>query len=220
VARLDRDVAAGAKSEKVLDRMRRGEIDILVGTQMVTKGHDLPSVTLVGVLNADAALSMPDFYAAERSFHLLVQVSGRAGRGKSPGTVFIQTRQPEHPAIRLAAAHDVPGFVEYALAERKELRYPPFSHVALVRIDGIDESVAHAEADRLARVARHAAAPGTEILGPAPAPIARLRGRWRFRFMVRSAERAPLRTTLLAVARTGVDRRVRTAIDVDPVNLL
>jgi primosomal protein N' (replication factor Y) len=103
IARLDRDVAAGAKSEKVLARMRRGEIDILVGTQMVTKGHDLPSVTLVGVLNADAALSLPDFRAAERCFQLLVQVAGRAGRGDKPGEVLIQTRQPEHPAVALAA---------------------------------------------------------------------------------------------------------------------
>src|SRR5690606_4081972 len=107
IARLDRDVAGGAKSEKIVDRVRRGEVDILLGTQMVTKGHDLPGVTLVGVLNADSALSLPDFRAAERTFHLLVQVAGRAGRAETKGRVLIQTRSPEHPAVKTAQTHDV-----------------------------------------------------------------------------------------------------------------
>ena len=157
IARLDRDVAAGLKSEGVLDRMRRREIDILVGTQMVTKGHDLPSVTLVGVLNADAALSIPDFQASERTFQLLVQVAGRAGRGDVPGHVIVQTRNPAHPAIAMAVSHDVAGFVEKELADRRELGYPPFSRIALVRIDATDERVARAEADRLAALGRRAA---------------------------------------------------------------
>jgi primosomal protein N' (replication factor Y) len=220
VGRLDRDVAGGAKSEGVLDKMRAGDLDILVGTQMVTKGHDLPNVTLVGVLNADAALSMPDFRASERSFHLLVQVAGRAGRGETRGRVLIQTRQPEHAAIAYAVRHDVPGFVEREMTERAELRYPPFSRLALVRLDAIDEGRARDEAEKLARIARAAAPTGVEILGPAPAPLARLRNRFRFRFMVRAEDRGPLRTTLLAVARAPVDRHVRVAIDVDPVNML
>src|SRR6266540_2302164 len=139
VARLDRDVASGAKAETVLERVRSGEVDILVGTQMVTKGHDLPRVTLVGVINADAALSMPDFRAAERAFQMLVQVAGRAGRSDRPGTVIIQTRAPEHPALRFAARHDVGGFIERELEARRELLYPPFARLALVRIDGPDE---------------------------------------------------------------------------------
>ncbi|HEV8248262.1 MAG TPA: primosomal protein N' [Polyangiaceae bacterium] len=220
IARLDRDVAAGAKSAKILERMRRGEIDILVGTQMVTKGHDLPNVTLVGVLNADAALSMPDFRAAERSFHLLVQVAGRAGRGAIAGRVLIQTRQPEHPAIRFAELHDVHGFVEAELIARRELGYPPFTRLALVRFDAIDENRARTEADKFMRIAARAAPPEVQILGPAPAPVARVRNRFRYRFMLRSRERAALRTALLAVARSAVDRRVRMAIDVDPVNML
>jgi primosomal protein N' (replication factor Y) len=220
VARLDRDVAAGLKSEAVLDRMRRREIDILVGTQMVTKGHDLPMVTLVGVLNADAALSMPDFQAAERTFQLLVQVSGRAGRGDAPGTVIIQTRNPEHPAIQMAIAHDVPGFAARELIDRKELDYPPYSRMALIRIDAMDDQVARAAADRLATVARRAAPPGVEIVGPAPAPLARLRNRYRYRFVVRSASRGPLRHVLLAVRAAEADRRARVVIDVDPVNML
>jgi primosomal protein N' (replication factor Y) (superfamily II helicase) len=220
IGRLDRDVAAGLKSEKVLDRMRRGEIDVLVGTQMVTKGHDLPNVTLVGVLNADAALSMPDFRASERTFQLLVQVAGRAGRGNRKGRVLIQTHQPNHPAIQLAATHDTRGFAEAELAARRELRYPPYSRVALVRFDAIEEAQARDAAERVAKVARQWAEDAVEILGPAPAPLARLRNRFRYRFLARSADRTRLRLVLLGVARTAVDRRVRMAIDVDPVSML
>ena len=219
IARLDRDVAAGIKSEKVLTRMRDGEIDILVGTQMVTKGHDLPNVTLVGVLNADAALSMPDFRAAERSFHLLVQVAGRAGRGDVKGKVLIQTRTPDHPAVAFAASHDVTGFVEQEMILRQELNYPPFSRLALVRVDAVHEQHAQAAAERLARLARKEGQ-GADVLGPAPAPLLRLRNRYRYRFLVRSNDRAALRAALLAVARAPSDRQVRVAIDVDPVNML
>jgi primosomal protein N' (replication factor Y) len=219
IARLDRDVAAGIKSEKVLSRMRDGEVDILVGTQMVTKGHDLPNVTLVGVLNADAALSMPDFRAAERSFHLLVQVAGRAGRAERRGRVLIQTRSPEHPAIAFAATHDVAGFVDHEMELRRELAYPPFSRLALVRVDAVEEARASGAAEHLARLARKEGQ-GADILGPAPAPLLRLRNRYRYRFLVRSADRAVLRAALLAVARAPSDRHVRVAIDVDPVNML
>jgi primosomal protein N' (replication factor Y) len=219
IGRLDRDVAAGIKSEKVLTRMREGELDILVGTQMVTKGHDLPNVTLVGVLNADAALSIPDFRAAERSFHLLVQVAGRAGRGDVKGRVLIQTRSPDHPAISFAAAHDVKGFVEQEMALRQELNYPPFSRLALVRIDAVEEARARGAAEHLARLAREGGQ-GAEILGPAAAPLVRLRNRFRYRFLVRSGDRTVLRAALLAVARAPADRQVRVAIDVDPVNML
>src|SRR6266478_5999311 len=116
-----------------------GEVDILVGTQMVTKGHDLPRVTLVGVINADASLSMPDFRAAERGFQLLVQVAGRAGRSDRPGTVLIQTRDPENPAIVFAARHDVRGFVEREMVDREEGPYPPFARLAMIRLDGPEE---------------------------------------------------------------------------------
>jgi primosomal protein N' (replication factor Y) len=220
VARLDRDVAAGLKSEAVLTRMRNREVDILVGTQMVTKGHDLPGVTLVGVLNADAALSMPDFQAAERTFQLLVQVAGRAGRGDAPGLVMVQTRNPTHPAVAMAVTHDVARFVDAELADRKELAYPPFSRIALVRVDAVEERVAKAEAERLAAIGRRAAPRGTDIVGPAPAPIERLRGRYRYRFMVRAPERAGLRKALGAIASAGADRHARVVIDVDPVSML
>jgi primosomal protein N' (replication factor Y) len=225
VARLDRDVAGGARAEAIIERMREGGIDILVGTQMVTKGHDLPRVTLVGVVNADAALSLPDFRAAERGFQLLVQVAGRAGRRQRPGRVLIQTRTPEHPAIQFAARHDVRGFWERELADRREVGYPPFSRLALLRVDALDEETARGVAKRLAALARtskEALARRVEVLGPSAAPIARLRGRYRFRVMLRAAERGPLRAVLGDVheGMERVDRRVRVVIDVDPVAML
>jgi primosomal protein N' (replication factor Y) len=226
VARLDRDVATGRSVDKVLAKMRAREVDILVGTQMVTKGHDLPFVTLVGVINADAALSLPDFRAAERAFHLLVQVAGRAGRGDTPGRVLVQTYAPEHPAITHAMKHDVNSFLEHELRDRRELGYPPFSRIALVRIDDPEENVARSACSMLADVARRAASIETEgrvhVLGPAAAPLFRLRQRFRFRIMLRSTDRGALRRTLLAVerARSSVARGTRTAIDVDPMQLL
>jgi primosomal protein N' (replication factor Y) len=220
VARLDRDVASGSKSEAILERVRSGAVDILVGTQMVTKGHDLPRVTLVGVLDADAALSMPDFRAAERTFQLLVQVAGRSGRGDVPGKVMIQTRDPEHPAIRYAVRHDVAGFLERELADRAELGYPPCARLALVRVDAVDESRARAEAERLARLVRTAASAGTRVLGPAPAPLSRLRNRYRFHFAVRARERAAVRTALAPVVLAAVDRRIHVVVDMDPISML
>lgn len=220
VARLDRDVAAGAKSEAILDRMRKREIDLLVGTQMVTKGHDLPDVTLVGVLDADAALCMPDYRASERAFQLLVQVAGRAGRGDKPGRVVVQTRQPDSPIIRCALRHDVRAFLELETAQREELEYPPFSRLALVRFEGLDEALVSAEANRVARLTKRALAAEVRLSGPAPAPIARIRNRWRYRFLLKSADRQRLREALQRVHTTELDRRVRMIIDVDPMNML
>jgi primosomal protein N' (replication factor Y) len=211
--------------EAILARMRAREIDILVGTQMVTKGHDLPNVTLVGVVNADAALSIPDFRAGERAFQLLVQVAGRAGRGDTPGRVLVQTWDPEHPAIALGARHDVDGFLARELADRRELGYPPLTRAALIRVDAIDEGEARRACESLARVAlasEPVRAGVVLVQGPAPAPIARVRNRFRFRVMLRSAERGPLRAVLAAVddARASLPKDVRASIDVDPVQLL
>jgi primosomal protein N' (replication factor Y) len=237
VARLDRDVtgsagpggdggaAAGAKAvERVLARVRAREVDILVGTQMVTKGHDLPHVTLVGVINADAALSIPDFRAAERGFQLLVQVAGRAGRGgvEQEARVLLQTYDPEQPAIVFAAKHDVDGFLDRELLNREELGYPPYARIALVRVEAVDEADALAGATRLAEAARRVPAHGVEVLGPAPAPLARLRNRFRFRVMLRGPGRKSLREALAAVeaARAELPSRVRVAFDIDPIQLL
>lgn len=225
VARLDRDVADGLKAEEIMARMRAREIDILVGTQMVTKGHDIATVTLVGVLNADAALSLPDFRASERGFQLLVQVAGRAGRRDRPGRVVIQTRSPEHPAIRFAMQHDVTGFLDHELKDRAEVGYPPFRRLTLFRIDALDEEVARRAAGKIAAHARtspEGASRAVEVLGPAVAPIARLRGRFRFRVLLRSADRRALRqATIAAMAVLGeIDNRVRVIVDVDPVGML
>ena len=225
VARLDRDVATGKRIEAILARMRAREVDILVGTQMVTKGHDLPNVTLVGVINADAALSIPDFRATERAFQLLVQVAGRAGRGSTPGRVIVQTWDPDNPAIAIAARHDVNAFHERELADRRELGYPPFARAALVRVDSGDQDEARSACETLAHRARECApvrSGDVLVQGPAPAPIARIRGRWRFRLMLRASQRPPLRETLSVIdeARRTLPRSVHVAIDVDPVQLL
>ncbi|MGF1468028.1 MAG: primosomal protein N' [Sandaracinaceae bacterium] len=223
VGRLDRDVAAGGRSvERVLSRFRRRELDILVGTQMVTKGHDLPGVTLVGVVLADQSLSFPDFRASERTYQLLSQVAGRAGRGDRPGRVLFQTFQPHHPAVRFARRHDYDGFYAAEVETRRELGYVPFGRLVAVRVDAGDEREAAGAARSLAEVARAAPQPGVEVLGPAPAPLARLRGRYRFRLLLRGPERRPLR----AVARRIVARieeglgPVRAHVDVDPIQML
>jgi primosomal protein N' (replication factor Y) len=225
VARLDRDVATGKKIEAVLARVRAREVDILVGTQMVTKGHDLPNVTLVGVINADAALSIPDFRASERAFQLLVQVAGRAGRGDAKGRVIVQTWDPTHPAVMLAARHDVDAFLDRELSDRHELGYPPLTRAALVRVDAIDEDIARTACNHLAEVARScdAVKEGAVVVqGPAPAPIARVRNRFRFRVMLRAPRRPPLRAVLAVIdaARESLGRNVRSSIDIDPVQLL
>ncbi len=228
IARLDRDVASGKQVEKILARVRAREVDILVGTQMVTKGHDLPHVTLVGVINADAAISIPDFRAAERAFQLLVQVAGRAGRGDSPGRVLVQTFDPDHHAIQLAVRHDVMSFFDRELRDRRELGYPPFSRMVLARVDSMDEGEARDAAAMLAKAARSAVrssgleAGHVDVLGPAAAPIAKVRNRYRFRVMLRSSSRERLRQGALAIhaAAENLSRTVRVAIDVDPVGAL
>ncbi len=228
IARLDRDVATGKRIDAVLERVRKREVDVLVGTQMVTKGHDLPNVTLVGVVNADAALSIPDFRASERAFQLLVQVAGRAGRGDVPGRVLVQTWDPDHPAVALAARHDVHAFLQREINDRRELGYPPFTHAALLRLDGPDEDVARAACAALAQAARGAEgvrAGAVLVQGPAPAPIARIRNRWRFRVMLRAAQRPDLRSVLMVLDQAissgkTLARGVRAVIDVDPVQLL
>jgi len=168
---------------------------------------------------------MPDFRASERGFQLLVQVAGRAGRRDKPGRVLIQTRAPEHPAIRFAARHDVPGFLEHELRDRGEVGYPPFTRLGLLRIDAADEGAAREAAALLASRARASSevrAGRVDVLGPAAAPIARLRGRYRFRVLLRAKERGPLRVAIAAAAaaRASLDHRVRVIIDIDPMSML
>ena len=225
VGRLDRDTASGSRVVEVLDEFRAGRLNILVGTQMVTKGHDLPGVTLVGVILADQPLGFPDFRASERCFQLLAQVAGRAGRGEREGRVICQTYQPEHASIQSAALHDYESFVKAEYPAREELGYPPFSRLIAIRVDAGDEGVARATARGLAQIARdHEACKDgrVEVLGPAAAPIARLRGRYRFRLLLRGADRKALRRVGHCVG-TRIQEGVapaRASVDVDPVAML
>ncbi len=221
IVRLDRDtVRRRADVDRQLGRFRRGEAQILVGTQMVTKGHDFPDVTLVGVIAADVSLNFPDFRAAERTFQLLTQVAGRAGRGDKPGQVLVQTYETEHFAIRAAMAHDYEAFIAVELENRRELSYPPFAHLALLRFEGANEQATLDEADRVVRALRGVEiGPEVSVLGPAPAPLARLRGLWRFHILLKAERRSSLRQVLAAAPRGGRGD-VRRILDVDPVSML
>jgi primosomal protein N' (replication factor Y) len=225
IARLDRDTAAADGVSALLDRLRRGEIDILVGTQMVTKGHDLPGVTLVGAVLAEQSLAFPDFRAAERTFQLLTQVAGRAGRGDRPGRVIFQSFQPDHYALKFARTHDYLGFCRAEMRARKELGYPPFSRLVAVRVDAGSASETQRRAHELAKLAQGhpAVQSGTvALLGPAPAPIERLRGRYRYRFLLRSQDRGALREVAKLLVRR-IDEGLapaRASLDVDPVSML
>src|SRR5690606_39081588 len=189
IARLDRDIARGPESERILARMRQGEGDILIGTQMVTKGPELPAVTLAGVLNADTALTMPDYQASERTFQLLVQVAGRAGRRERRGRVLIQTRNPEHAAVRHAIEHAHAAFVSEELNERRDARYPPFVRLIMVRVDSLDERLARTTAEMLLRLVTSHPLAGVEVMPVSAAPLKRLRNRYRFRFLLRGTKR-------------------------------
>lgn len=221
IARLDRDTARKRSDiDRQLARFRRGEAKILVGTQMVTKGHDFPNVTLVGIIAADVSLNFPDFRAAERTFQLITQVAGRAGRGDRPGQVLVQTYETEHYAIRAALRHDYEEFAAAELEERRDLIYPPFGHLVLVRFEGGTEATTLTEAERVAGALRSAAGEGpVRILGPAPSALAKLRGLWRFHVLLKSPQRADLRAVLGALPR-GCPGDVRRIVDVDPISML
>ena len=227
VARLDRDTASGNKIQAILERMANRSIDILVGTQMVTKGHDFPGVTLVGVLCADTGLSLPDFRATERTFQLLTQVAGRAGRGEQAGRVMIQTYRPTSVAITAAAAQDYAAFYSAERAVRAELGYPPFGHLAAIRIDGAHPGSVQRTAQAIAVRAKASCAragSGVQVLGPCEAPLARLRGRTRWHLWLQATNRTTLRALVRMVATTeetaGAQGGVRVAVDVDPVSAL
>ncbi|MCP3983509.1 MAG: primosomal protein N' [bacterium] len=223
-ARLDRDTAArrGA-TEEILQGLREGAIDILVGTQMVAKGHDFPGVRLVGIVNGDLGLHFPDFRAAERTFQLLTQVAGRAGRGGLPGRVILQTSSPEHYAIAPVVRHDYEGFYREELSHRASLGYPPLGTLAQVRVSAEDEGRAAGFAERLAAHARSAAAEQPcEVLGPAPSPISRLRGRYRFQVLLKHASPQVVRTAAeqVAAALERVPTGIRASVDLHPVDML
>jgi primosomal protein N' (replication factor Y) len=222
--RLDRDTSGGGQRlERILASMRERTLDILVGTQMVTKGHDFPGVTLVGVLLADIGLGLPDFRAAERTFQLLAQVAGRAGRSR-PGRVLVQTFSPTHPSIVCAAGHDYRGFCQAELAARRDLGYPPFGRLVALRVESTDEARAQAAAEQVAELARQivvavGSAP-VDVLGPVEAPLARLRGKSRYQVWLRSPQRTLLREVAQKLTNHHAPAGVAVAIDVDPSSTL
>ena len=226
VARLDRDIGSTKKLRKLLDRFRHGQIDILVGTQMVAKGHDIHNVTLVGVVLADLGLNFPDFRASERTFQLLAQVAGRAGRGAQAGRVIIQTLSPEHPALIASQHHDYGAFVKGELELRRQLAYPPFGHLILLRSEAQDPEQAEEAADMIGRAAYAMMPPNVIMLGPAKSPLGRLRGRSRYQIIFKSSERSALRQLVERVlGATEKDRLKRTpgarlVVDIDPQDLL
>jgi primosomal protein N' (replication factor Y) len=192
---------------------------------MIAKGLDFPNVTVVGVVDADVALNLPDFRAGERTFQLLTQVAGRAGRGPKGGRVIVQTRQPAHPAVAFASRHDVAGFARAALAERRTPPYPPHAHLANLVVSGTREASVAQAALRLAEWFRalFAARPASrvDLLGPAPCPIERVRGRWRWHLVLRAADAARLtRLVTYVTSRAPVGGGVRLLLDRDPMSLL
>lgn len=217
VVRADRDALSrkGAHT-RLVQALRSGEVRVVVGTQVVAKGLDLPEVGLVGVVAADVALSLPDFRAGERTLQQLVQVAGRAGRGDRPGEVVIQTYQPQHPAIQAAASHDVMALYEMEWEERRRLGFPPFASLVHVVVRSRQESKAAQAARDLAQLVR-----GAEVLGPSPAPLSPLRGWFRWRLLVRGPEGKAVRTAVReALEAWRRPQEVRVAVDVDPVELL
>ncbi len=225
ILRMDSDTTSGKGShERLLSRMNDGSADVLVGTQMIAKGHDFPEVTLVGVVNAEASLGMPDFRAAERTFQLLSQVIGRAGRGKNPGRVVVQAFDTEHYAILSAAGHDAAGFFRQELEFRREAGYPPFAFLAAFAISGLSEQAVTEQADMAARLLMRLKAElrvRVEILGPAPSPLYRLRNRFRRQILLKGSNRSDLHR-LLSFWRqqTTVVAAVRISVDIDPVDMM
>jgi primosomal protein N' (replication factor Y) (superfamily II helicase) len=224
IGRMDRDTVRGRSDmERLLARLHGGEINLLVGTQMIAKGHDIHGVTLVGVVGADFQLGLPDFRAAERVFQLLTQVSGRAGRGDLPGKVLVQTYHPDHYAIQFAAKHDYPGFVAKEMNYRRWMHYPPYAVLANVVIQSEKLEEATAWAGTLGRWFQQARLDNVRVLGPAAAPIVRLKRIYRFHFVLKAEKRQALGATLramLAYAEAqGIARR-NLLVDVDAVHLM
>jgi primosomal protein N' (replication factor Y) len=223
IARLDRDTVSTKRGfETILHGFRAHEYDILVGTQMIAKGHDIPNVTLVGVVSADVGLGMPDFRAGERAFQLLTQVAGRAGRGALPGTVVVQTINPDHYAIRFAAAQDYVQFYEKELSFRRMMRYPPFSAMANIMVRHAGQQDALNMANQIGEFFGPSPA-DVRVMGPAEAPIPRLKAEFRYQLLIKAAGRKRLNELLHNLRRYAEQQRWPAAslvIDVDPLSLL
>jgi primosomal protein N' (replication factor Y) len=224
IGRMDRDTVRGRNDmERLLMRLHSGEINLLVGTQMIAKGHDIHGVTLVGVVGCDFALGLPDFRAAERVFQLLTQVSGRAGRGELPGRVLVQTYHTDHYAVQFAAEHNFAGFVEKELRFRRAMHYPPYAALANVLLHSQRLEEAAGWASALGRWCHETTLRNVRVLGPATAPIAKIKRTYRFHLVMKGETRTALQRALralLAHAEQTEIPRGNLIIDVDPVNLM
>ena len=225
IGRMDRDTtrkrgAAGA----ILDAMDNQEIDILIGTQMVSKGHDFPGITLVGVISGDTSLNIPDFRGAERTFQLIAQAAGRAGRGEKESEVLVQTLNPEHFCFLSAIDHDYDAFFASEIEEREGVVYPPFARLCSIRLDSMsDESLTKSvmrmkgKADRIIKEKRYA---GLRVLGPAPALVLKVRGRYRWQFLIKAKGASQLIAFVRALREDFIDSAVssvRLTVDMDPL---
>jgi primosomal protein N' (replication factor Y) len=226
VARMDSDTTTGRGDHgRILHALDRFDIDILVGTQMITKGHDFPNVTLVGVISADTALNIPDFRAAEKTFQLLTQVSGRGGRGDDPGRVIIQTLNPDHYAIRRAREHDCEGFYSDELPNRQSLSYPPFTRIVNLHISSLNKDRGREIVGEMKRVAddlsRTAPMAGkVDIIGPAESPIARIKGRYRWQLLLKGEDSRALHELTRAILDRNWPGGLDIKVDVDPLNFM
>jgi primosomal protein N' (replication factor Y) len=222
--RIDRDsTRRKGAMESLLDDIKSGRGNILIGTQMVAKGHDFPNLTLVGIVDADQGLYGVDFRAAERMAQLIVQVAGRAGRADKPGEVVIQTHHPDHPLLAQIAGGDYGRFAAAALTEREAAGLPPFTYMALIRAEAATVEAPQQFLRAVASLAGDGRSEEIELLGPAPAPMLRRQGRYRFQLLLQAGSRNALHA-LLAALTPQIEmlpgaRRVRWSIDVDPIEL-
>jgi len=225
IARIDRDTASHRrKFEKSLLDFADGRLDMLVGTQILAKGHDFPNVTLVGVVSVDAGLALPDFRAAERTFQLITQVAGRAGRGERSGRVLVQTYHPDNYALRHACAQDYDSFYKEEIRYRQNHLYPPFVAMALLVLHGKDLGRLNANAVALRRELDLANQDrNCRILGPAPAPLARLKGEHRIQILIKSGDRRQLRNVADAALKTMLERDLsprNVNLEIDPMSVM
>jgi primosomal protein N' (replication factor Y) len=219
---MDSDTMTGKNAyHETLGAFRSRKIDILVGTQMIAKGLHFPGVTLVGIISADSALHLPDFRAGERTFQLLVQVAGRAGRGDAEGEVIVQTFSPSHPSLQFAKSHDFDGFAEHELEMRKNFGHPPYSHLVLLTARADTAQKAEFAARTLAQHLEKHVPPSIMVSPAAPAPLARVRGMYRYQVVARGGKIRVLTKAIKEVlAEMKLPKDTHLAVDVDPVALL